>query len=162
MNIKFIAIPAIAIAGFGLAACGSQSHVAVKAAPSSSAPAAAATQAPAPVATTTAPVPPPAPVVHSYSGYSDWNSPEFDIPSGSTVSVQYSYWNNNDGNFIAELDANGDMNSIANTIGTSGGTTTSVYPNVLDSGGSYHLEITATGSWSVKITVTTPSTSVAN
>jgi hypothetical protein len=100
-----------------------------------------------------APVPSPTATVLRYSGTSNWNSPPFTI-TGNSMTVTYTYSGNQDSNFIADMVANdqGDHLSIANTIGTSGGTTTTLYPTE-SAGSQYHLEITATGSWTIKITM---------
>ena len=89
----------------------------------------------------------------SYSGVSDWNSPTFNIPDNvSSVSIKYSYANNDDSNFIGDVQSSSDDNNFANTIGTDGGTTTTVYPSP-SGDNSYHLSIMASGSWSVTITI---------
>jgi len=61
MNIKFIAIPAIAIAGFGLAACGTTPTIIVKAAPAVTHTVTAPAATPKPSATTAPPKATPAP-----------------------------------------------------------------------------------------------------
>jgi hypothetical protein len=108
MNRVIVTIAGLAIAVLSLTACGSSG---------SSAPAAAAAQptvtvtgptvtAPGPTVTVTAaPAPSPAPSTLSYSGYSDWNGPGFAL-TGGTMTVVYTYSNNSDSNFIADLNAN--------------------------------------------------------
>lgn len=97
-------------------------------------------------------VPPPQLTVASYTGTGNWNSPQFTV-SGGPLTVKFSYWNNTTGyggdNFIADLTSSDDDLSIANDIATSGGKTTTLYPS---SSNPYHLEVTATGPWSVTIT----------
>lgn len=90
------------------------------------------------------------PQVLTYSGSSNWNSPPFNVSSG-TVTVTYSYSNNQDSNFIADMVAGdqGDDQSIANDIGTAASKTTTLYPSEV--GSQYHLEITASGAWTIKI-----------
>lgn len=96
--------------------------------------------------------PKPKPAVLTYSGTSNWTSPPFKVTSG-TVTVTYSYSNNQDSNFIADITSQdqGDDQSISNTIGTQGGTTTTLYPT--ETGSAYHLDIIASGSWTVTITM---------
>ena len=158
---KLTAIPAIAIAaGIGLAACGSNSaSTATPVAASSSAPAAthSAKAAAAPAAAKPAA---PQDAVHTFSGSGTWNSPAFNIPDDvSSVKVVYSYWNNisagetTGDNFIADIESSSDSQPIANTIATSGGATTTLYPNP-SGDNSYHLAVTATGPFTFKITVT--------
>lgn len=103
--------------------------------------------------TQTVNVPPPALTVATYHGQGSWNSPQFSL-SGAPVTVKFSYWNNSSGfggdNFIADItDGNVDDLSFANEIATSGGKTTTLYPS---GSGLYHLEVQATGPWSVTIT----------
>ena len=149
MKKLIITAAGLAIAGFSLTACGSSGG--------SSAPAAAqptvTVTIPGPTVTVTAaPAPSPAPSTLSYSGYSDWNGPGFAL-TGGTVTVKFTYSDNSDSNFIADLNANdqGDDQSIANTIGTSGGETETLYPTEA-AGSTYHLSITAQGNWTAKIT----------
>ena len=103
--------------------------------------------------TRTAYVPPAPQPVARYSGTGNWNSDQFAL-SGNPVTVKFSYWNNTSGyggdNFIADI-TNSDLDdlSIANEIATAGGKTTTLYPS---SDGLYHLEVQATGSWTVTIT----------
>jgi len=73
------------------------------------------------------------------------------------LTVRYSYSGNilagetTGDNFTADLKSGSDDQQIANEIGVSGGKTTTLYPDT--SGGNlYHLEVTATGPWSVTIT----------
>jgi hypothetical protein len=60
------------------------------------------------------------------------------------------------GNFIADLvsrsqgSGNYDDQSIANELGSSGGQTTTVYPQ--DQGATYHLEVNSECSWSITLT----------
>jgi hypothetical protein len=84
------------------------------------------------------------------SGYADETSAPFHVTAGSTLKITYSFWGNEDSNFIADLEGSdySNMMSIANTIGTSGGKTTYAYP---DSDGQVHLSLTATGHWHVKV-----------
>ena len=112
------------------------------------APAPTATQTTHVTVTQTATVAPPPVTVARYSGTSDWNSPQFTL-SGQPLTVTYSYSGNQDSNFIADVENSGDDQSIANTIGSDGGATTTLYPA---GSGAYHLTVEATGSWSVTIT----------
>lgn len=97
---------------------------------------------------------PPAPqAVAHYSGTGNWNSSEFSL-NGNPVTVRFSYWNNTSGyggdNFIADITNTGyDDLAIANEIAVSGGKTTTLYPS---GSGLYHLEVQATGPWTVTIT----------
>lgn len=117
----------------------------------SAAPAAAPAK---PVATT-----PPAPVVLGhFAGSGDYSSPPFTV-NGNPVTVVYSYSGNilpgetSGNNFMADVESSGDSQQIANTIGTSGGTTTTLYPDTSYGGStSYHLSVQATGNWSVTLT----------
>ncbi len=163
------AVIGIALIGMIAGIAGGAGGGSKPAAASTSAPAAPTTQAPAPVATTPAA---PQNTVYKYSGTGNWSSPTFNIPDDvSSVVVTYSYSGNimageysgnimageSEGdNMIADIQSSSDDQSIVNTIGVSGGTTTTVYPTP---GGdnAYHLSVTATGSWSFTITVT-PST----
>ena len=152
---KTIAITAAALGIVTLAGCGT--------AAARPAPAATVTQtdtAPTPTVTRTATVhvtqtatvAPPALTVAQYSGSSDWNSPQFTVTGDSPVlTVAYSYSGNQDSNFIADLTNGSDDQQIANDIGTAESRTTTLYPDT-SGGNTYHLTITATGSWSVTIT----------
>ena len=100
--------------------------------------------------TASPPAPPPPATLFSQSGSRNWNSPPFQV-TGAVLTVVFSYSGNQDSNFIAGLVSDqGDDLSIANEIGSTGGKTTTLYPN--GAGGSYHLEITAQGDWTFKIT----------
>lgn len=96
-------------------------------------------------------------VLISRSGSGEWNSEPFTVTGDSPVlKVTYSYWGNSSGyggdNFIAHIDSASDMNSVANTIATSGGKTTMIYPDLSSGDTAYHLEVQATGQWSFTIT----------
>jgi hypothetical protein len=106
--------------------------------------------------TQTVNVPPPALTVASYHGTGSWNSPQFNVSDGAVLTVRFSYWNNTSGyggdNFIADIVSSGDNLSLANDIAVSGGKTTTVYPDTSLGGSNlYHLEVQATGPWSVTI-----------
>ncbi len=101
-------------------------------------------------ATVTNTVPPPALTIAKYSGTGDWNSPQFTV-SGSPLTVTFTYSNNQDSNFIADLKSGSDDQSIANEIGTSASKTTTIYPDTSSGDNTYHLEILATGSWTIVI-----------
>jgi len=106
-------------------------------------PASSSSQAPAPAK-------PASTVLLDRSGNADETSAPFHVTAGSTLKITYSFWGNEDSNFIADLEGSdySNMMSIANTIGTSGGKTTYAYP---DSDGQVHLSLTATGHWHVKV-----------
>lgn len=129
------------------------------AATQSSAPAQpAAPSSAAPVATQSA-----VPVMgRKFAGTGNWNSAPFTL-SGAPLTVTYSFSGNimpgelQGDNFIADVVSPGaiqlgDDQQIVNTIATSGGATTTLYPDITRSGTSYHLSVTATGSWSFTIT----------
>jgi hypothetical protein len=99
------------------------------------------------------PTPTPSPsVIARYSGTSNWNSPPFTVSGDSPVlTVTYSYSDNQDSNFITDLQSSTDEQSIANSIGTTASRTTTLYPDT-SGGDQYHLSITATGNWSITIT----------
>jgi hypothetical protein len=104
-----------------------------------------------------APAPAPAATTHTFSGHGDFNSPTFKV--GSSVSITYSYTGNTSGfggdNFIADLQSSSDIQSIANTIATQGGSTTTIYPDTSFGGSDmYYLSVTATGDWTFRITTT--------
>jgi hypothetical protein len=106
--------------------------------PASQAPAsqAPATQAPA------------SKVLLDHTGSATWTSAPFTVAAGTTLKVTYSFWGNDNSNFAITFD--GDVFGVpANTIATSGGTTSYVYP---DTDGTAHIEVMATGGWHVTIT----------
>jgi hypothetical protein len=151
-----------ALIGIGVS-IGASGHT--KAAPSPTVTVTATATAPAPTATKTthvsvtqtATVPPPALTVGKYSGSGDWNSPPFTV-NGNPLTVTYSYSGNimsgetEGDNFAADVENGSDDQSVANTIGTSGGTTTTIYPDTSNGGDIYHLSVQATGSWQFTIT----------
>jgi len=91
--------------------------------------------------------------IGSFHGTGDWNSPLFTL-DGHPLTVIYSYSGNilpgeSEGdNFQADVESSGDIQQIANDIATSGGAATTLYPDTALGGASYHLSVTATGSWS--------------
>jgi hypothetical protein len=110
--------------------------------------------------TQTATVPPPALTVGKYSGTGDWNSPPFTL-NGNPLTVTYSYSGNimsgetQGDNFAADVENSSDDQSVANLIGVQGSATTTLYPDTSSGGDTYHLAVTATGSW--QFTITEPS-----
>jgi len=150
-------ITAIGVSALALAGCGTSSArpvpaVTVTQTATVTAPAPTVTRTATVHVTQTATVAPPALTVARYSGTSDWNSPEFTVTGDSpALTVAYSYSGNQDSNFIADITNGSDDQSIANDIGTAESRTTTLYPDT-SSGDTYHLTITATGSWSVTIT----------
>lgn len=142
----------------GLAAGGGSSVPAAAApvpAPTVTAPSVVVT-APGPTVTATATAQPPVLLAKTYNGSGTWNSPRFTLDCDSpVVTVTFSYDHNDDSNFIADIDAPGGAGggSIANDIASSGGTSTTVYPQSFR-GNSYYLSVTATGNWSFKLQAT--------
>ena len=156
MNTKAITAAAAAIGVIALAGCGATTKTVTVPGPTVTAtatlPAPTVTRTATVHVTQTATVAPPALTVARYSGTSNWNSPQFTVTGDSPVlTVTYSYSGNNDSNFVADLTSGSDDQQIANDIGTSASRTTTLYPDT-SGGNTYHLTITATGSWSVKIT----------
>lgn len=110
---------------------------------------------PGPTVTVTTTAQPPTLASKSWGGSANWNSPPFELSCTSpAVNVNYSYSNNQDSNFIADLQSSSDDQNIANTIGSSGGTNTTVYPQPQSTTDTYHLSVTATGSWTFKLSET--------
>jgi len=111
-----------------------------------------------PAKPTPAPAAPASGVLLSQSGTGSWNSEPFTV-NGDAPQLKVTYWYTGNAtmgsgdNFIADITSSDDMLSIANDIATSGGKTTTVYPDV-SYGGShvYHLEVEATGSWHFTVT----------
>jgi len=74
------------------------------------------------------------------------------------LKVTYSYSGNVDNitgtasNFILNINSSSDRNSVANTIASSGGTTTMVYPDTSSGDTAYYVEVQAAGHWSVTVT----------
>lgn len=94
-------------------------------------------------------------MTRTFNGSGDWNSPEFALGCASpAVQVRYSYSGNAIGgkadNFIADVESpSGDVQIVVNTIASSGGTTTTVYPDVqLNGSDRYYLGVQASGDWS--------------
>ena len=120
-------------------------------------PAPTATQTTRVKVTQTATVAPAAITVARYSGTGSWNSPQFTL-SGQPLTVKFSYSGNSlpgegsGDNFMADLTSSSDDLQIANEIGVSGGKTTTLYPDTSLGSSVYHLEVQATGYWSVTIT----------
>jgi len=154
---------ALLIIGLSIGSAGSN-PAAAKPAPTitviqhDAAPAPTATQTTHVTVTQTATVAPPAITVARYSGTGTWNSPQFTL-SGQPLTVTFSYSGNSlpgegsGDNFMADITSGSDDLQIANEIGVSGGKTTTLYPDLSGGGSSaYHLEIQATGYWSVTIT----------
>ena len=149
-------IGALALVGCGGAAA--RPAPAVTVTQTATAPAPTVTRTATVHVTQTATVAPPALTVARYSGTRDWNSPQFTVAGDNPVlTVKYAYSGNilpgetSGDNFTADLTNGSDDQSIANEIGTSGGATTTLYPDT-SGGNAYHLTVTATGSWSVTIT----------
>lgn len=152
-------------AGIGASASANSSHLAARPVPTvtatvpvpgPTAPSVTVT-VPGPTVTKTVTAQPPALLSKTFTGTGSWNSTPFKIAcSNPLVAVTYNYSDNNDGNFIADIDAPGGAGggSIANAIGSSGGAATSVYPQTFDDGNEYYLSVTATGSWTVKLRAT--------
>jgi hypothetical protein len=102
----------------------------------------------------------PTPTWHTlarFSGTGQQNSQTFKILGGNPVlRVTYRFRGNTSGyggdNFIADLVSRDDDIQIANVIAVGGSKTTRLYPD-LSYGGSpvYHLEVQATGPWTVVV-----------
>lgn len=97
----------------------------------------------------------------TFSGSGQWNSPEFTLKCSSpAVKVTYRFSGNTNGfggdNFMADLQSpSGDDQQIANTIATSGGKTTTVYPDTSFGGSKrYYLSVQADGSWKFTLSET--------
>jgi len=85
------------------------------------------------------------------------DSPTFQVGSSAPeLKVTYSYSGNESGkqpaNFALSLQSNDDEQLIVNTIASSGGDTTMVYPDVSSGDTTYHAEVVAAGSWQLTIT----------
>jgi hypothetical protein len=115
---------------------------------------------PAPAVTVTetaAPSASPGQVLLKRSGSGNWNSPPFQVsPDSPQLQVTYRYSGNYSSgsadNFSLVIKSADDDNLVDNTISGSGGTTTDVYPDTSSGDTTYHLEMGASGSWSVTIT----------
>ena len=84
------------------------------------------------------------------NGGTTWDSAPFNVSASPVLKVTYSYSDNADSNFALTITDGSDDQLLANTIGTSGGTTTMVYP--ADASGTYHAEVQAAGYWTLTIT----------
>jgi hypothetical protein len=84
------------------------------------------------------------------NGGTTWDSAPFNVSASPVLKVTYSYSDNADSNFALTITDGSDDQLLANTIGTSGGTTTMVYPT--DASGTYHAEVQASGYWTLTIT----------
>lgn len=75
---------------------------------------------------------------------------------GAQLEVTYSFrGNGSDGlpsHFSLAINSGGDINLVADTVALSGGTTTMVYPNTSTGDTTYHVEVQASGRWSVTVT----------
>jgi hypothetical protein len=96
-------------------------------------------------------------VLLKQSGSGNWNSPAFQVGTTSPeLQVIYSFSGNDLGgqasNFIADVESSDDDQNVANTIASSGGNTTDIYPNTSSGDTTYHLSVEADGSWSFTIT----------
>lgn len=142
-----------------LAGCASQ-HPAAHTPAAKPAPAVTITQSvPGPTVTVTqTPVAQPGQVLLKHSGSGNWNSDPFQVSSDSPqLRVTYTYsGNGSDGspdNFSADIENGTDDQLVANDISWSGGKTTNIYPDPsLSNSTSYHLSVSATGSWSFTVT----------
>ncbi len=157
---KMIAASGIGLMALSAAACGTTHTVDVT------------KTVPGPAVTVTVPGPtvtvtitktaqPPVLMTKTFSGSGQWNSPEFTLSCQTpAVKVTYSYSGNDLGgsasNFMADIQTpgTGDDQQIANTIASSGGTTTTVYPDTSVAGSRYYLSVQADGSWSFTLSET--------
>lgn len=101
----------------------------------------------------------PGQVILKHSGTGSWNSPPFEVGGGSPqLEVTYSYHGNGASccgadNFSADIKSADDDQTVANDFESwSGSKTNEVYPDTSSGDTTYHLEVTASGSWSFTIT----------
>lgn len=99
----------------------------------------------------------PGQVVLKHSGTGNWASAPFQVSSSSPrLMVAYSFSGNLIGgqpdNFAADISSGSDIQRFVNTIAASGSATTDVYPDVSSGDTTYHLDVMASGSWTITIT----------
>ena len=90
------------------------------------------------------------------NGGTTWESQPFQVSANSpALKITYSYSGNVDStlgqpsNFALSIQSSSDSNLVANTVASSGGTTTMVYPDTSSGDTTYHVEVQAAGQWSV-------------
>ena len=115
------------------------------------------TAPPVTITQTVTPSATPGQVLLKHNGTGIWVSPPFLVSSSAPqLTVTYTFSGNLIGgqpdNFAADISSADDTQRFANTIAASGGGTTTVYPDTTSGDATYHLDVMASGSWTVTIT----------